>query len=210
MKNLSLILNIVLLIAVGVLYYLHFSGSGAAKSPDAASSEPLDVKIAYISTDSILKNYDYAKEKQQQLEEKTDKLNQDYRNRIEGLQNDINSYQRNAGNLTLSQARAVEEDLAKKRQNLQLYEQSLSQHIMEEQNNLSKELYDRITSYLKEYGRNKGLQVVLKFDPSSDVLFAGDSLDVTSEVIAGLNKVYSEEAKDAKSTAGKDSTAVKK
>ena len=63
MKNLSLILNAVLLVAVGVLFYLHFSGGKPASggSELQLSGVPGDVKIAYINSDSVFKNYDYLK-----------------------------------------------------------------------------------------------------------------------------------------------------
>jgi len=109
--------------------------------------------------------------------------------------------------MTLGQVRATEEDLGKKQQNLQMYQQSLGQQLGEEEAKLQKELYDRITVYLKKYGVEKGLQVVLKFDPTSDVLYAVDGLDISREVTEGLNSEYkSEKTAPAK----KDTTAAKK
>jgi outer membrane protein len=75
-------------------------------------------------------------------------MDADYRNRATGLQNEIAAYQRNVSNMTLSQVRATEEDLGKKQQNLQMYQQTLSQQLMEEEAKLNKELYDRITTFL--------------------------------------------------------------
>lgn len=194
MKNISLALNAVLLVAVAVLYYLHFSGRPSAQADrgaiTSASGSPL---IAFINADSVLKNYKYLDVRRKELEEKTKKLDQEYRNRAQGLQNDITNYQRNVGNLTLSQARALEEDLQKKQQNLRVYEQTLTQELMGEEAKLNKELYDRVTAFLKKYGQSNGLHIVLKYDPSSDVLFAGDSLDITPDVIAGLNSEYATE-----------------
>lgn len=208
MKNLSLILNAVLLVAVIVLFYLHFS---AARPATAASSEPTglgDSKIAYIRSDSVLKNYDYLKAQRESLEAKTKKMDQDYRNRAIGLQNEIAAYQRNVSSMTLGQVRATEEDLGKKQQNLQMYQQSLSQQLMEEESKLNKELYDRITVFLKKYGVEKGLQVVLKVDPTSDVLYAVDGMDISKEVTDRLNAEYKDEK--AGPAAKKDSTAAKK
>jgi outer membrane protein len=110
-----------------------------------------------------------------------------------GLQNEIAAYQRNVGSMTLSQVRATEEDLGKKQQNLQLYQQSLSQQLMEEEAKLNRELYNRITEFLKKYGVENGLQVVLKFDPTSDVLYGGQALDITTDVVKGLNDNYKNE-----------------
>ena len=209
MKNLSLILNVVLLVAVIILYVLHFSGPGKVESRSSGSdTSAVDLKVAYINSDSVLKYYDYLKVNRDQLEAKTKKMDQDLRNRTVGLQNEITAYQRNVNGMTLGQARAAEEDLGKKQQNLQLYQQSLQQQLMQEEAKLNKELYDRITGFLKEYGQEKGLQVVLKFDPTSDVLYGGESLDITQDVIKGLNESYQTEKQGPGVKA--DSTTAKK
>jgi outer membrane protein len=207
MKNISLILNIVLLVAVGVLYVLHFSGGKSDSGTSSSSSAPSDFKIAFIHSDSVLAHYDYLKVNKEQLEAKAKKVQQDFRNRAQGLQSEITAYQRNVGSMTLSQVKAVEEDLGKKQQNLQLYQQSLEQQMMEEEGKLQKELYDRITVFLKKYGAENGLQVVFKYDVTSDVLYGGEALDITPAVIKGLNDSYQTEKLGG--TKG-DTTAVKK
>lgn len=207
MKNISLILNAILFVAVAVLYYLHFSPKSHAVAGES-SPNVSDLKIAYINSDSVLKYYEFFNVNKEKLETKGKKLDQDFRNRAQSLQNDINSYQRNVGSMTIGQAKAVEEDLGKKQQNLQLYQRSLEQEIMTEQGKMNEDLYARITAYLKQYGEEKGLQVVLKYDPSSDLLFGGKSIDITQDVIKGLNEAFKVEA--AKPVAKADSTATKK
>jgi outer membrane protein len=206
MKNLSLILNIVLLVAVAVLFYLHFS----PKTPSSATGSavaPGDLTIAYINSDTVLKYYEFLKVNTKTFDAKRSKMEQDLRNRAEGLQNEIAAYQRNVNSMTLGQVKSVEEDLGKKQQNLQMYQQTLGQQLAAEEDKLRKELYERITNYLKKYGAEKGLQVVLKYDPTSDLLFAGQTLDISQDVIAGLNADYAQESGTG---AKADSTAVKK
>ena len=206
MKNLSLILNAVLLVAVAVLYYLHFASpkSSSVSGGDVAVG---DLKIAYINADSVLKNYDYFKISREKLESKGKKLDQDLRNRAQSLQNDYAAYQRNLSSMTIGQAKAVEEDLTKKQQNLRMYQESLSQELMGEEGKMTQELYSKVTDYLKKYGKENGIQLVLKYDPSSDLLYAGDSLDISKAVIKGLNTSYTEEQSSVKAT---DTTSVKK
>jgi len=98
--------------------------------------------------------------------------------------------------------------LQKKQQNLQLYQQSLTQEMSGEEQKITQDLYTRVTGFLKKYGNEKGLQVVLKFDTSSDLLFGGENLDITKEVTAGLNEAYQVEKKSPPSK--KDSTAARK
>jgi outer membrane protein len=203
MKNLSLVLNIVLLVAVVVLYVLFFTGNKTGSNALAADTTARNSQIAFILTDSVLDNYDYLKASKDVLEQKSKKLQQEYRNRAMGLQSEITAYQRTRNSLTLGQDQAMQEDLGKKQQNLQMYEQSLSQQLMNEEQKLMKELYDRLTRYCKEYAQQKGLQVILKYDQASDVLYGSGGLDVTHEVVAGLNDAYKDEQSGVKS----DSTA---
>ncbi len=193
MKNLSLILNAVLLVAVGILYFLHFSQNDNNASTGSPFMSSGSLAFAYINSDSVLENYEYLKAERSKLQEKGSKMELEYRNRAQGLQNEITAYQRNVNNMTYNQQRSAEEELSRKQQNLELLQQSLSQDIMVEQNKLNKELYDRITAFLKDYGKTRGIQLVLKYDPTSDVLFAGDSLEITDDVIQGLNAAYVQE-----------------
>lgn len=203
MKNVSLGLNAVLLVAVGVLYYLHFSGSKSGIATGSASLGPS--KLAYINSDSVLKYYEFTKVNVGKLEDKGKRMEQDLKNRAMSLQNEIENYQRTRNSLTIGQAQAIEEDLGKKQQNFQMYQQSASQELSNDQDKMSRELYEKVTEFLKKYGQENGLQFVLKFNSSSDVLFAGDSLDISKQVIDGLNNAYKVET-----TVKKDSAAVKK
>jgi outer membrane protein len=207
MKNISLILNAVLFVAVGVLFYLHFAAS-ANHATTASTVAPGDLKMAYINSDTVLKYYDYFKVNRGKLEAKSKKLDQELRSRAQSFQNDYESYQRNVGSLTIGQAKAIEEDLTKKQQNLRMYQESLSQELATDEGKMNVDLYAKITAFLKKYGEEKGIQLVFKFDPSSDVLYGGSGLDVTQDVITGLNEAYKiEQAAPAE----KDSTtAVKK
>lgn len=207
MKNLSLILNAILFVAVAVLYFLFLSGKkdGSATSVKA----PSGLKIAYINSDSVLKYYDYFKDNKTILEAKGKKLDSDLQNRAQSLQNDINAYQRNVSNLTIGQAKAVEEDLAKKQQNFRLYQQSIEQELMNDQSKMNVALYGKITEFLKKYAQDSNLEVVFKYDTSSDVLYGSAGIDISQDVIKGLNEQYKAE-KENKPTAKADSTAAKK
>jgi outer membrane protein len=202
MKNASITLNVVLIIAVGVLYYLHFMGSKETSSatPVAGSLS----SVAYINSDTVLKYYEYTKENKTKLENKGKRLEQDLKNRAMSLQNEIENYQRSRNNLTIGQAQAIEEDLGRKQQNFQMYQQSVSQELMNDQEQMSRDLYEKVTGFLSEYGQANGLQLVLKFDPSSDVLYAKDSLDISKQVIDGLNLKYKSDQ-----VVKKDSTKTK-
>lgn len=195
-NNLSIVLNVVLLVAVGILYILHFSEKSASTDDNElgiSQNNYENFAIAYVNSDSLIKNYDFFKEMEKQLISKRDKLNSEYQNRAEGLQREIANFQSTAGNMTISQARAVEEDLRKKQQNLMMYQEQLGQQLMGEESKMNAQLYDKVSDYLRDYGINKNLQLVLTYTKGSGVLYANDSLDITDQVLVGLNEAFSEE-----------------
>jgi outer membrane protein len=206
MKNAPIALSGISLVAVAILYYLHFSS--APKTAQSAEVVPGNLKVAYINSDTVLKYYDYYKEVKVRFETKGKKLDQDLQNRAQALQNEIGAYQRNVSTMTIGQAKAVEEDLGKKQQNFRLYQQSIEQELANEQGKVNTELYGNITTFLKQYGVQKGLEAVLKYDPSSDLLYGSAGIDITQDVIKGLNVAFQEKQKVA--AAKKDSVAVKK
>jgi len=207
MKNASLILNAVLLVAVAVLFFLHFS-SGKSGSSSGGSSSPSNVKVAYINQDTVLKYYDYVKVNSDKLDAQVKSLGDQLTQRQQSFQRDVQEYQNGRGNLTIGQASAIEEGLQRKVQNLQMFEQQLQQQLEGERERISTELYEKITSFLKTYSKEKGIEVILKFDRGSDVLFAGDSLDISKDVVKGLNDAWKVESQKAPAKA--DSTKTKK
>ena len=208
--NISIGLNVVLPIAVAVLYVLHFKG-GSASGPEAEAvrSTPVDLSIAYVNSDSLLKNYDFFKDLEKKFMATRDKLNAEYENRAKGLQQEISNFQSTAGNMTISQARAVEEDLRKKQQNLMMYQDQLSQQLMQEEAKMNTQLYDQVSEYLRDYGITKDLQIVLTYTKGSGVLYANDSLDITDQVLVGLNEAYKAQKDGGKKQVKADTATAK-
>ena len=188
MKNLSLILNAILIVAVGYLYFAEFTDSDTEHSGESnAEIVPSDLSIAYVNSDTLLSKYSYYEEVSKTLEEKGTKLQQEYSRRAEGLQKQIEDYQRTMTNMTIAQARAVEEDLGNKRQNLLQYQESINQQLYQEQAKITQDLYERVAAFLKTYSEEHNLQVVLTYTPGSGVWYASEALNITEQVVKGLN-----------------------
>lgn len=75
---------------------------------------------------------------------------------------------------------------------MQTYQQNAGGALQNEQAVENEKLYDKVAAYLKVYAKEKGYKMVLTYSKgNSAILFADESLDVTSEVIKGLNAEYS-------------------
>ncbi|MDD3080484.1 MAG: OmpH family outer membrane protein [Paludibacter sp.] len=198
MKNLSLILNVVLTIAVVVLFVKVFSG-GSKKTPvatvfanDSVSGGKLP--IAYINVDSLLLNYQFAKEANESLIKKQEDSRLDINTRARQLQSDMSEFQRKLeANAFLSRERAEQEQsrLLKRQQELQDLDSKLSQQLMQVQQKMSEQLRDTINSFLKEYNKDKKYEMIISNTASDNVLYATEGYDITAEVTKMLNDRYS-------------------
>ena len=205
MKNLSLVLNIVLVIAVGYLYIDEFTESNDSNTVDnPGSSEIYSGNLAYVNSDSLLANYNYYEEVATALAQKQDKLQTEYIRRAEALQKQLEDFKRTYTNMTVPQARAVEENLMQRRQSLGQYQESISQELMQEEAAITQKLYENLSNYLKEYGEANNLQIVFTYTAGSGLLYANDALDITDQVIEALNLEYAQ----GNNTTPSDSTSA--
>lgn len=189
MKNLSLILNIILILAVGYLYFDEFTDDDQ-ESGESTTDVVTSGKLAYVNSDTLLARYNYYEEVAGALEDKRSSMQQQYAKRAQALQGQVNDYQKTYLNMTVPQARAVEEDLMNKRQELAIFQESMTQELMQEEAKITSQLYENVSKYLKQYGDEHGLEIVFTYSPGSGLLYANNALDITDQVIEALNKEH--------------------
>ena len=95
----------------------------------------------------------------------------------------------------LSEARAIEarDKLLVKQENLRRLQEDMIAKTAREQNELNKQLFDKLTVFLKKYNKEKGFDIVLSTQLGGNVLFAVDGYDITPDVVARLNEEYKAE-----------------
>ena len=192
MKNESLAINVVLAIAVAVLYYLHFkeqkSGADLKKTPKIAEGR----KLVYVNIDSLATKYEYFKDTRKVLESKQYQLENDIQTRGRSLQNEVTFFQQRAQTMTQEQGRAAQASLEKKNQDLMAYREQAAQGLALEKAQKDDELYNQIFDYLKKANGQNKYEIVLGYQKGGNILFADGGSDATKRIIEGLNKEYKE------------------
>ena len=196
MKNLSLILNAVLIVAVGVLFYLHFSTKGSAKASPARSAgmnlvQP-DVPIVYVNIDTLLNNYDYFKDMQDDFANKQSEMEAELNNRSRQYEAGAMDYQNKVqkGLVTRREAAELEQQLMQEQQSLLQLRDQLTMQLQEEEQVSNRKLINALMEYLKEYNTDQNYQFIFSNSFGDNVLFANDQLDITYTVLPGLNEKY--------------------
>jgi outer membrane protein len=198
MKNLSLVINGVLVIAVGVLFFLHFkdcSKSGTPKAvtsaSSAAGSAATGAPIAYIDLDSMEANYTYYKDKKADFEKSQRNLEASISSGLESLQREAYEFQQKAQTMSQTEGEATQQRLLEKKSRLEQQRDNGAQSLQAEMTKFNVEVYGKIDSVLQDYNKDHKYAYVLSYQRGGAILYRDKGLDITADVVALLNKMSS-------------------
>lgn len=191
MKNLP-IFNILLAVAVVVLYTLHFVTGNQNKSLQPSqldgSSKPLS--IAYVKMDSMLYTYELAKKLNTEFTEKQEAFKKEYTDKRLKFEKEAAAFQekvQRGGFLTEDRAKQERDRLEGAQQEIQKLDYELTQKLNEMQAKINQQIIDSIGSYLKGFNAQKKYDIILN---SSSMLEGSPQYNITKEVSLGLNARY--------------------
>lgn len=192
MKNLPLILSAVALLAIGHLYYLHFSGQKTPAGPVAIVPPPSangGVKIAYVNGDSLDANYEWLKQKKAAINQRMENAQKTMAAKQEAFMKDMNDLQErfNQGNMTQAEAEKEQAALLQRRDKIAEEAQRLDKQLGDEQEKAFKDIYADLETKLKTLSDQIGYDYILSYSRGGQILLANDSLDITKEVLQLLN-----------------------
>lgn len=194
MKNGILILNAVLLVLVGVLFYLHFS-SGNTKSavrksdPQAAVANDQNFKIAYFEMDSLENSFAMVKDVKNELSKKEEAINNELERLDKSYRNKAAQYQSQAQTMTQVQSEMATRDMMQLQQSMQSRKQQLDQEYQDFYMRKMKDVKTRIEDYLKQYNANKGYTYIFAYEPGL-FYYRDTTYNITGDVVKGLNDLY--------------------
>jgi outer membrane protein len=189
--------NILLLIGLIVLYILHFTGTGTPSKVNPNASMPLipedgQLKVACVDSDSLLAKYQYAIDLQEELNRYKDAQEKSYQQQMTQFQKDYQNFLQTGENMTLSQQQAKEAELKQRAEKLSTLEAELTQKVLQKQMDSNIELLNRIFAFVREYNAdNQQFDIILrKTFNDSPTLYMNPAMDITDEIIEGLNNEY--------------------
>ena len=196
MKNTSLILSIISLIAVVVFGVLTLTKDGK-KAEVAVEGEGTEVTaqkgdIVYIDLDRILMEYDMANDLRSVVETKVQNIQAEVTRRGQKLEKEVTSYQEKIqkGLMTRSVAEVQGQKLQQQEIDFNNYAAQKQQEINEEQVVMMNQLGDAIQTFITKYNEEKQYAMILTNSGGAPVIAADAALDITEDVLAGLNEEY--------------------
>jgi outer membrane protein len=183
--------------AVLMAFAVSCNQNKTAAPAGAASSDSVAVagSIVYFNMDKVMEGYDMANDLNSVFETKTSGIQSEIDRRGKKLEKDASDFQSKVdkGLLTQSVAQAQYAKLQEQQQSYQQYVVNKQQEMAEEQQVMMNQIANAIAEFVQEYNAEHGYAMILATAGnilSTPVVTADPKLDITEDLLAGLNAAY--------------------
>ena len=167
--------------------------------PVAGDISASGLKIAYVEVDSLMTQYDFAKDYSVTLQKKSNNARNTLTTKGNALQAAVNNFQQklnNNGFTSREQAASQQAAIERQQRDLQELQARLENELASETAKFNETLRDSLQNFLKDYNKDKQFSLILT-KQGDNILLADKRFDITNDVINGLNKRYKPAAKKA-------------
>ncbi len=195
MKNISVILNVLLLLLVGVLFYLHFSGKkGNGITPQIIKADGKTVsvpQIAYVDMDSFSTHYEYFKIKKAEVQAAQTAMEDELQRKASAFQSKYQAFMQKAETMTEEEGMAAQQQLAQEKEALDMLMQRNDETIMKKSTDFNNQIREDVIKFLKKYNADGRFSYIMPYSKDQiNLLYVNEAYNITDDVIQGMNEEY--------------------
>ena len=180
--------SLAFLAGLAVCYFILWKVSGSASPADSSANGRMVIR--YIDGDSLMANYNLAKEISEAMLLRSNQLDSEQQKRgaeITRFGNEIQNKYQNNGYLTQESFNADQAKLQQMQVDAQNYMAKLQRDAQNEMQQYNMQLNDSVENFINEYAKLKGYDMIIY---KASGVYMDAKFDVTKEVVDGLNKRY--------------------
>ena len=165
------------------------------EKPQAAEAENVGgMKIAFVEVDSLMTQYNFAKDYSVTLQKKSRNTLTQKTNELQAAVNNFQQKLQNNGFTSREQAQSVQAGIERRQRDLQELQARLETELANETQKFNEALRDSLNNFLTSYNKDKKYDLILS-KAGDNILLADRKYDITKDIINGLNKRYKPAAK---------------
>ena len=175
------------------------SAEEAEETAENTGAETTELKIAYVEMDSLITQYQLYKDYEEELTRKGTNIQSTLAQKQRTLEQHAAAMQKkyeSNGFTTRDELERAQNSIQAEQQQLQELADRLQTDFAQEQARVNQEARDSIQAFLRSYNKTKKYDYVL-VKAGDNMLIANPKMDITKEVIKGLNKRYKKSRKTA-------------
>ncbi len=106
------------------------------------------------------------------------------------VQKQISRYEKESVRMSTKEKLLFQELIKTKQTSLMDYQRAMNTQAQQEDSKMTAEVVDRINIYLRKYGVDHGYKIIIAATDYGNVAYGDESLDITNNILVGLNKEY--------------------
>jgi len=180
-----------LLISVAVLIIIFTTGKSRNNETIQRTSDG-KITIAWINTDTIWNQYKFVKDIKDYLAKYEADLQNQYNATVTAFQKEYDEYLKKgtSNQLTLDEQKQAEEKLSKKQQYISELDAKLTQQLVDEKTAKNMEVHDSIVNFIARFNKGRNYTFIMERSYGGGILWADSTLEITNQVLKGLNEEY--------------------
>ena len=172
------------------------TNQNAPKAEAAETAEATTTgKIAVYFIDQVIAQYQMAIDKQAAFQKEYEAKTKDLNASARKLEKDFNALQDKVNKVLITRADAEKEaaKLQERQNSLQARSEKASAELAEKEQVMTNQILNAIYEYVTELNTEANYDIILVSQTGSPVMIVNPELDLTQQIIEGLNKAYTPE-----------------
>lgn len=190
-----LTLNIILVVAVGILFFLFFTRKDktvtnlTTRTSSDTAAQWQRIPVAYFDMDSVEANFSLFKQMQTEVVKREAGINDTINQMRAAFQNYYQKLQAQGANLTPRQRDSLGNELAQMDMEIKNRATELNQNYQTYYMSKQQEIVTRIKDYCKVFNKDRKYSYIIAREPGL-FYYTDTTYNVTTELLKGLNSFY--------------------
>ena len=190
--------KVFLLVAVAAAFVACNNSNESETKATVTKEESTAFKSAYIDTEKLMKEYQESIDFEAKYESMSNRMKNELESDMKKFQNDVADLQKNAQSKGMEWAQSRQAELERRQRTLAEKEQNYMKKFQEEGSVERDSMVSKMKRFIKDYGKEKGLDYVFGTGDAATVLYAKEGFDITEEVVKLMNDAYAKDKGGAK------------
>lgn len=141
----------------------------------------------YVDVNKLLEGYSRTSIVRADYEKKATLMRSNVDSLMSTWQEELKTYEKERKSMTKKELALKEELLSTKQQQISNYQQAIRKQLQEEDQKVTQTVINDINDFVKEYGKDKGYQIILGATGAGTIMYADEGTDLTLEILEKLN-----------------------
>lgn len=190
--------KVFLLVAVAAAMVACNNSNETETKATVTKEESTAFKSAYIDTEKLMKEYQESIDFEAKYEAMSNRMKNELESDMKKFQRDVEDLQKNAQSKGMEWAQNRQAELERRQRTLAEKEQNYMKKFQEEGSVERDSMVSKMKRFIKDYGKEKGLDYVFGTGDAATVLYAKEGFDITEEVVKLMNDAYTKDKGGAK------------